>query len=216
MGRERTWNRKHLFIYIACAVITFSLFSSCTRIPVRVMEEFNFRKADALMSDGQYAAALAENKKVLASGPAVLKDQALYRIAMIYVHNADNLRDVYNAREYFTEILNKYPDSSLRDRAKLWIQLIDKIEKSQREIADLNEEKAALNADNAILDENNKNLGDDNINFRTENDNLKVKVEEREKEINLLNDKIIELESKIENLKQIDLGLEQKKSKGVP
>ena len=101
MGRERAGIRKRLFIYIACAVTIYSAFSSCTRIPLRLMEEFNFRKADALMNDGQYAAALSENKRLLADGPATLNDQALYRIALIYTHNDDNLHDVSLAKQYF-------------------------------------------------------------------------------------------------------------------
>jgi FtsZ-binding cell division protein ZapB len=223
MGEERARKRKHLFINIACSLVFYFIFSSCTSLSIRVMEEFNFSSADALMDNGQYAAALAENKKVLADGPVSLRDQALYRIALIYTHNENSLRDLLIARAYFSEIIKNYPDSILRGRSKLWIQLIDKIERSQEEIANLSTDIAnfkkkndSLRNENDLLKNENDFLKNENDLLKNENDLLKNDVEKKEKRINLLESKIFELEKQIENLKEIDLGLEQKKSKGVP
>ena len=209
MGGKRAWKRKHLLIYIACSVVICSVLPSCNRLSLSVMEDINFSSADALMDNGQYAAALAENKRLLADGPDSLKDRALYRIALIYTHNEDSLKDLLIARAYFSEVIKNYPDSTLKGRSKLWIQLIDKIESSQKEITKLRTDIADLKGENDSLREEKDGL-------KGENDLFKNDIDQKEKRINLLEKKTAELEQQIENLKQIDLGLEQKKSKGVP
>lgn len=198
MGRERAGYRQHIFIYIACAIAFYVLFQSCGRVPVRimrVMEGYNFKKADALMDEGKYAAALAENRRILAEGPASLGDQAIYRIGLIYTHNENNSTNIYIARDYFNEILQKYPESPLRSRAKLWINIINRIDHDQKEIVKLKEANNNLDEANNVLDN---------------------RIEKKEKEIILLKNKVSELENQIESLKKIDIGIEQKKSKGVP
>ena len=216
MGGKRAWKRKHLLIYIACSVVICSVLPSCNRLSLSVMEDINFSSADALMNNGQYAAALAENKRLLADGPVSLKDRALYRIALIYTHNEDSLKDLLIARAYFSEVIKNYPDSTLKGRSKLWIQLIDKIESSQKEITKLRTDIADLKGENDSLNNENDSLREEKDGLKGENDLFKNDIDQKEKRINLLEKKTAELEQQIENLKQIDLGLEQKKSKGVP
>jgi len=186
MGREQTRSWKHILIHIICVIIICFVFQSCAQVPIRIGPDYNFRKADALMNRGQYAEALSEIRQIMTDGPKFLGDKALYRLGLIFTHDESNSRDIYHAREYFRSILTEYPESSLRENAKLWINIIDTRENDEKEI----------------------------VRLKSGNNILKDNVEKREKEIILLNNRIAELENQIENLKQIDLGIEQKKRNG--
>jgi tol-pal system protein YbgF len=69
---------------------------------------------------GDYQNALEAFKAVLTYGFSYKKDDATLMMARCYV----KLKDMANARSYFQELLNSYPDSEYIEKAKEWLSRV--------------------------------------------------------------------------------------------
>jgi tetratricopeptide (TPR) repeat protein len=144
MGRERARKRQHLFLYFTCFVIIPFAVGGCLHWPKKWQGEQHLVEARHLMTGGNYDAALAENQTILDQYPQSLADQALFMMGQIYAHPENPNNDYQKSLEYFQRIARAYPESELKDDARLWVLIIFQIIDKEKEIQQLNEKIGPL------------------------------------------------------------------------
>jgi outer membrane protein assembly factor BamD (BamD/ComL family) len=168
MGRKRTGTGKH--VHFCIAILTCLLLSQCAaldRSPLvqRLLPRDESRqrliRAQKLLVQGDYEAALEENQKVLslsANNPP--GDEALCYMALIYAHPGNPKRDYVKSIATFKRLIKEYPQSAWAEQAKIWAQVMQESENAKRVAV-------------AVSQENDK--------LRQENDKLKRIIEESRK-----------------------------------
>lgn len=86
-----------------------------------------------LLAGGDFKGALRENQAALSladKGPP--GDQALFNMGLIYAHYDNPEKDYKKSIGYFKQLVAAYPRSGLREQAKIWVGVLDVIEKSKQ------------------------------------------------------------------------------------
>jgi tetratricopeptide (TPR) repeat protein len=195
MGREHARKRKYLLLYLACLTTTLWGILGCTHLPEKWRGKAHLARARAHMAEGDYDASLRVNKEVLKLFPNTLGDQALFQMGQVYAHPENPNRDYQLSLEIFQRVVNEFPESFLRENARIWILFIEGIRDKNQELDTLN----------GRLDTLNRRI-----------DLLRTTVIKKENQINVLQSQLVELERQMETLKKIDLGIEEKKRKTMP
>jgi len=169
MGRKRTRKRQLFFLYFACFLIIMLGLPACSHLPMAWQARHHIEDAKALMSKGDFDAALKDTEAVLRTSPETLGDEALYLIGIIYAHPKNPSSNWVRSLESFQTLIEKYPGSKLVQASEAWSSVLLKITDTEREIAQL------------------KNM------------------------INKKQGEVENLKTQIDNLKKIDLGIEEKK-----
>ena len=233
MGGERSRKRQYVLFYPAC-FLTVLLLSGCAHVPVNLLADYQFSKANALMEEGDFEASLKENDEVFKRYPEVFGAQAFFNKGLIHAHPLNPERDYGKAAASFQMVLETFPKSPLKERAAIWAATVQGITDREKEIDRLNEqarmvegkarlleEKARMVEEKARLLEEKARLldaerGDADRKIKALVDNGK----RWEKETGLLRDRITELKTRIsdlemqmEMLKKVDLGIAEKKRK---
>jgi outer membrane protein assembly factor BamD (BamD/ComL family) len=103
-------------------------------------------QSQKLLSEGNFKASIMESRKVLEMQAASdFKDDALFNIALIYAHYNNPEKDYKESIKYFTELMNKYPKSHLADQARIWLDVLNIIEKAKQVDIDIEKKKKELN-----------------------------------------------------------------------
>ena len=124
MGAERTRKRKHLFLHIACCMITLVSISGCMHVWQKWQSEDHLSNAGKLMGQGAYEEALQESKEALRIYPHSMGDRALHMIGLLYVHPENPNRDYETSLENFERLIDEFPESPLRNDTEIWIAVI--------------------------------------------------------------------------------------------
>jgi tetratricopeptide (TPR) repeat protein len=99
-----------------------------------------------LLIKGDYQESLRENEKVLSlldkKSPG--GDKALFTMGLIYVHYNNLERDYRKSMECFTRLVEDYPQSPLVEQAKIWVNILDIIEKEKQVDIEIEQKKKDL------------------------------------------------------------------------
>jgi tetratricopeptide (TPR) repeat protein len=95
-----------------------------------------------LLAKGDYEGSLRESQKVL----LLLKDEspsdtAIFNMALVYAHPKNPKRDNKRAISFFTRVIKNYPDSPWAEQAKIWVGVLDGVEKLKQVDLDIEELK---------------------------------------------------------------------------
>jgi tetratricopeptide (TPR) repeat protein len=98
--------------------------------------------AQNLLAKGDYEGSLRESQKVL----ALLKDQppadtAIFNMGLIYAHPKNPKKDNKRAIYYFSRVIKGYPDSTWAEQAKIWVGVLDGVEKLKQVDLEIEERK---------------------------------------------------------------------------
>lgn len=146
MGGKCTGERKRIFIYYTCLLVTFLLGTGCSTV-------FNSKKgteackllsgAEELMAEGKYKAAMEKADKALGLSPlGPPGDYALFRMGLLWAHPDNRQQDYKRSLVCFERLIKEFPKSELKMRAEIWRHSIVEIVHSDEEIKHL---KGALN-----------------------------------------------------------------------
>jgi len=103
-------------------------------------------QGNRLLLAGDFKSSFAENEKALAlSGAASPGDIALFNMGLIYAHQNNPEKDYKKSIAYFNRLLNEFPKSGLAEQAKIWIGVLDVIEKSKQVDIEIELKKKELN-----------------------------------------------------------------------
>jgi tetratricopeptide (TPR) repeat protein len=131
MGRKQIGPRKYIFYSIAC-LISLSLFRCAAIDELRRREEAkeDLRQGHQLLARGNYEGALGKYQKVLAlSSQKPPEDEALFYIGLIYASSRYPKRDTKKSMDFFTDILNDWPQSPFVEQAKIWLGVLHENER---------------------------------------------------------------------------------------
>jgi tetratricopeptide (TPR) repeat protein len=131
MGRKQIGPRKYIFYSIAC-LISLSLFRCAAIDELRTREESkrDLRQGHKLLARGNYDGALEKYQKVLAlSSRKPPEDEALFYIGLIYASSRYPKGDIKKSMDFFTDILNDWPQSSFVEQAKIWLGVLHENER---------------------------------------------------------------------------------------
>jgi tetratricopeptide (TPR) repeat protein len=131
MGRKQIGRRKYIFYSIAC-LISLSLFRCAAIDELRTREEAkgDLRQGHRLLALGNYEGALDKYQKVLAlSSRKPPEDEALFYIGLIYASSRYPKRDTKKSMDFFTDVLNDWPQSPLVEQAKIWLGILHENER---------------------------------------------------------------------------------------
>jgi tetratricopeptide (TPR) repeat protein len=126
MGRKQIGRRKYIFYFIAC-LVSLSLFRCAAIDELRTREKAkgDLHQGHKLFALGNYEGALEQYQKVLAlSGRKLPADEALFYIGLIYASSRYPKRDIKKSMDFFTDVLNDWPQSSFVEQAKIWLGIL--------------------------------------------------------------------------------------------
>jgi len=99
-------------------------------------------RSQRLVAKGDFEGALEENRKVLSSyinrPPG---DEALFNMGLINAHFGNPKKDYEKSIFFFRKLLNEHPKSPLAEQAKIWISVLNVIEKSKQVDIEIEEMK---------------------------------------------------------------------------
>lgn len=106
----------------------------------------NLLHGQDLLIKGDYQESLRENQKALSllDKKAPGGDRALFTMGLICVHFDNPERDYRQSMDYFTRLIEDYPKSTLAEQAKIWVNILDIIEKEKQVDIELEQKKKDL------------------------------------------------------------------------
>ena len=102
-------------------------------------------RSQKLLAKGDYEGALEENQKVLSKYPNKSPgDEALFNMGLIYAHYGNPKKDYQKSILFFNKLIEGYPRSPLVEQAKIWVGVLQVIEKSKQVDIEIEEMKKEL------------------------------------------------------------------------
>jgi len=148
MGKKRAEKRKCIFLYSACILAIFLLFTGCALtadFKNKRQGQEHLKTAEKFVVGGDYEGALKEDEEVVRLFPGVSPgDSALFHMGLIRAHPDNPQRDYKKALECFRRLDRDFPRSALKEKARVWIGAIDELTRRESRIKDLEKTVSAL------------------------------------------------------------------------
>lgn len=192
MGRKYSRQRKHFFLYIACWISLLLAGTGCAPYYNLYNDEpFSFdqhSEANQLLleaklsfSSGDFLTSLKKNQEMLNRFPQKYGSHALYMMGLIYANPENTYVNYEISIHFFKKLVKEYPQSVFKDKAKIWIWLLNQ-----------------------------------NMDYAEKVDKKNKRIDWLENELKTGKKEIINLQNQIKRLKEIDLGIEEKKREALP
>jgi len=136
MGGKYSRQRKHLFLYIACWISLLLAGTGC--VPYYNLyndEPFSFQQnseanqllleAKLSFSSGDFLTSLKKNQEMLNRFPQKYGSHALYMMGLIYANPEYTYVSYDISIHFFKKLVKEYPESVFKDKAKIWIWLLN-------------------------------------------------------------------------------------------
>jgi hypothetical protein len=111
-------------------------------VPERDEAQEILLQAHNLMAKGDFDGSVRENQKVLAMAkqetPA---DTATFNMGLIYAHPKNPKKDNKRAIGFFNRVIKSFPESPLVEQAKIWVGVLDDVEKLKQVDLEIEEKK---------------------------------------------------------------------------
>lgn len=161
MGRKLYWTRQYFYLYLA-SLIFFVLFGcatpeetgkddivlyTCPKPETTVNDDIvdkNILQSRELLSKGDYKGALIKIQDILSFPRHINKDEALFQAGLIFAHYMNPDKDFKKSRDYFTKLIIEHPKSRLVEQAKIWVGMLDLIEKAKQVDIDIEKKRKEL------------------------------------------------------------------------
>lgn len=192
MGRKYSRQRKHFFLYIACWISLLLAGTGCAPYYNLYNDEpfslDHYSEANQLLleaklsfSSGDFLTSLKKNQEMLNRFPQKYGSHALYMMGLIYANPENTYVNYEISIHFFKKLVKEYPDSVFKDKAKIWIWLLNQ-----------------------------------NMDYAEKVDKKNKRIDLLENELKTEKKETINLQNQIKRLKEIDLGIEEKKREALP
>ena len=102
-------------------------------------------RIEPLMAQHDFEGALREGQEVLALSPkAAPGDEALFDMALVHAHYANPKKDYRRSIGLFSRVVKEFPRSPRVEEARIWVGVLEAIEKAKQVDADIEERKKGL------------------------------------------------------------------------
>ena len=156
MGGKHGRARKHVPLYVA--VLIFLAVSACASSGVLVSSHASsealvagqqggsyLQRVQPLMNRADFEGALKESQETHALSPEDPPgDEALFYMGLIYVHYENPKKDYQKALGFFTRVTKEFPRSPRVVEAKIWIGVLEAIEKTKQVDRQIEEKKKEI------------------------------------------------------------------------
>ena len=71
-------------------------------------------------------------------------DKALFNMGLIYAHYGNPEKDYKKSISFFTKLIKEYSNSALVEQAKIWVGILDAIEKEKQVDIEIEKKKNEL------------------------------------------------------------------------
>jgi outer membrane protein assembly factor BamD (BamD/ComL family) len=149
MGAQRIGPRQHVFISIACLIL--SMVAGCITInkpQVAAPDKEgcdHFEQVEGFIRRGDFEGAAKASQDVLSNPTASSRgDEALLNLGLISAHYANPKKDYKKALGYFMRVEREFPQSSLVDEAKIWESVLRAFERAKQVDLDIQKKKMRL------------------------------------------------------------------------
>ncbi len=146
MGGKRARTRE--FVYLCLAGLIFLSLSGCTGVngfPWGQERCNGLQDFRPLIDRGDYEGAAKMSEKVLAASPrSPLADEALFSLGLVYAAEGNPKKDYRKSRDYFVRLGKEYPGSPLAWESKIWIGVLETIEKTKQIDIQIEEKKKII------------------------------------------------------------------------
>jgi tetratricopeptide (TPR) repeat protein len=159
LDRKHLRKGKYLFLCLA-GLIVFSLACSTeTSTVIRDKEVIRAKEVvwareevcthldtlRTLTSQGDFEGAVKKNQEILSLSPkSPDADVALFSLGLLYAHYENPKKDYKQSLAYFRRLVREYPKAPLSEEAKIWIGVLQDIEKSMKVDIEIEEKKKEL------------------------------------------------------------------------
>lgn len=213
MGEKPAWKRQYFLLYAAGTMILLLGVCGCIEPEKRyqakksldnLLETKGERKlsiARLLMSRGFFEEALEKNKEVLREYPESLGDRALLQIAVLYAHPSNPQADLQTSEDNLERLVKSYPDSDLKLEAETWVLVLK----------DINTLNASYHKQTSELKRKMDLLEARDNDKKTKLKDLKRAKKALQNRLNELTKNINQLQAQLDSLKNVDLGIEEKR-----
>ena len=131
MGKKRKRNGKHLFLHGACLLAVFILNAACAHtlnLPKKWQGHKHLERAETLATKGDFEEALKADEEVLRLFPeASPGDRALFHMGVVWAHPDNPGQNYENALACFKRLVRDFPQSALREEARVWENAMNRI-----------------------------------------------------------------------------------------
>ena len=98
-----------------------------------------------LLAQGDLQGALQATRDALASSPHDPPgDEALFAMGLIHIHYANPKKDIGRAQALFTRVVKEFPDSPRTEEARIWVDILDAMEKTRQIDIEIEQKKREL------------------------------------------------------------------------
>jgi tetratricopeptide (TPR) repeat protein len=98
-----------------------------------------------LMRQGDFEGAQRANQKVISLSPkSPPGDAALFGMGLIHIHYANPKKDYKRAQNFFSQLQQEFPRSPLAEEAKIWVGVLEAMEKALLIDIEIEEKKKEL------------------------------------------------------------------------
>lgn len=130
-------------LYLCSAGLTALAVSAC--MAAAAGPSLHVRQAEPLMARHDFEGALRECQEAVAlSSRTAPADEALFIMALIHVHYGNPKKDYRKSQALFTRVIREFPESPRVEEAKIWVGVLEAIEKAKQVDADIEERKKGL------------------------------------------------------------------------
>jgi tetratricopeptide (TPR) repeat protein len=202
MGRQRSRKRKHFFLYFTGTLAVIIVLAGCQHQNVLLPQYHMIHRAEESMAAGNFYAALAANDRAKRALYKTVGDRILLQRGIIHAHPDNPDQDYRQAMTCFNVVLEEFPESSLKDEVTIWRAFVEHMI-AQEYAHDYYADKSHFLA--LMLAEQDASI--EGIQTRLRYEKYRLKKSKK---------RVQELESQIDELKKIDLGIELKKRESAP
>jgi len=148
LDRKRIRERQYILLCIT-GLILLSLVSCAPVKETVIIKEkeicSHHEFLQALATPGDFETALKRNQEVLSISPkSPPGDEALFNMGLVYAHPENPKKDYKKSVGLFKRLLKEFPRSTLIEEARVWIGVLEDIEKSMKVDIEIEEKKKEL------------------------------------------------------------------------
>jgi hypothetical protein len=155
VGRKRRGAGKHLYLYIA--VLTVLVLSSCAAhdgagrygqgIPHTSHRWQHLQPVQSRIERRDFDGAARDYQAALSAPvePRRNADLMLFDLGLLNAHYANPGKDYKKSIEWFSRLIREYPESTLAEEARIWVDILETLERTKLIDIELEEKKKAMN-----------------------------------------------------------------------
>jgi tetratricopeptide (TPR) repeat protein len=200
MGKKQTWKGQHFLLCLACGLIAGLWLCGCHPLPKKNINfpdqyqgEQQLLRAKALMAAGDFKGAIKKTKKVLNRFPHTHGSKALFQLGLIYANPKNPDADYKISKKCFGEFMQRsdFSKSDVKDEAVTMNFLLQKMIEKENKTAKIDKQNLQINK-------------------------LQREIIQQKDQIKKSQRELTQLKDQIKRLKEIDLGVEEKKREKAP